>query len=350
MYNIIIFISLIVVIFYLYKNKKTQDSSILPSTLPAGKHNAFKSSEQFADFGSKLYEARSPQFAGKNYSPEIERSSLLSRLSKFKPMVRSAQGVGAGGNLVSGEYDTSYVSVPAEISSTQSSMSPPFFVRPGMTATGTIESKRVTPFAQQSASFGQRIQSALSSGRFQAPASVGSIGPVAGFQQMRRTGSFTFPRYTATNVQAPANYNSSAVTSANMQIGAPPAVPIYSQQPVYYPAGTPGTVVLYGNQAVPIAPPPVVAPQAAGNPPEVIIGSLVNYVDQIYMPLYMAESPESDGYYFFTKTADNPINYIPVYLNGKSCLDFGGCSELLDGYNVYIPQFDRNFIVKIGSY
>lgn len=342
MYKIIIFILLIVVIFYLYKNKKAQDSSILSTILPAEKEqNAYKSSEQFADFGSKLYEARSPQFAGKNYSPEMEGSSLLSRLSKFKPMGRPAQDFGAGG------YDASYVSVPAEIPSTQSSLSPPFFVRPGMTATGKIEAKRHAPFAQQSASFGQRIQSALSSGRFQAPASVGSIGPVGGFQQMRRAGAFSLPRYTAPNVRAPANYNSSAVPGANMQIAAPSAVPIYSQQPVYYPAGTPGTVVLYGNQAVPIAPPP---PPVGGTPPEVIIGSLVNYVDQIYMPLYMAESPESDGYYFFTKTADNPMNYIPVYLNGKSCLDFGGCSELLDGYNVYIPQFDRNFIVKIGAY
>ena len=117
--------------------------------------------------------------------------------------------------------------------------------------------------------------------------------------------------------------------------------PVVYQQPIYYPAGTPGTVVVYNQQAVPVVNSTI---QESG---EQQIGYLVNYLDQMYLPLYRIALEDPSIGIFYTRTNDQAQAVLPIYFNGANCTDPSGCVNLINRDKVYIPQFDRTFHVSV---
>ncbi len=427
MYKIFIFIVLIIISLYFYQKKSNESFQIArygrghksPHDLlhvnqleknPNFIQEPFDTSnEQFQDLRSKLYEASSPQFVGKDYQRKKDYP-LLSRIPQISPIIQSKflrDGLGYGSQneqdnayslqLSDDSYSSQFLTLPAtesQKSRTKFDLSPSY-LRPGITSVGSYPKKKHTFFKRNiktPSEYESHIQNNLPFAYQNCPYSNSSKcsskmhAPDAQFKTARNSASAAYsmdkkfarktqmlPQQMLPQQMLPQQMLPQQILPQQMlpqqmlpqqmlpqqmlpQQMLPqqmlPQQMLHTEQPIYYPAGTPGTVVLYNNQAVPIIQTPMSSNQNTPmfiDPSETVIGSLVNYVDQMYMPLYMKESPYEDGYIFYTKTVDDPLNIIPIYLNGKNCLDFGGCNDLLDGYNVYIPQFDRNFIVKIGS-
>jgi hypothetical protein len=116
MYKIFIFIVLIIISLYFYQKKSNESFQIarygrghkLPhhslyfNQLDKNKnfiHEPFDTSnEEFMDLRSKLYEATSPQFAGKDYEKKKDYP-LLSRIPHISPIIKSKflrDGMGFG--------------------------------------------------------------------------------------------------------------------------------------------------------------------------------------------------------------------------------------------------------------
>lgn len=116
-----------------------------------------------------------------------------------------------------------------------------------------------------------------------------------------------------------------------------PISPVITQ-PIYYPVGTPGSVVVYDGNVVPIVP-------SLNVPGENQIGFLVNNFDQMYLPLYRLNTDIPDRYIFYAKSQNKNSTMIPIHSGGINCLERGGCPHLANNQQVYIPRFDRNFRV-----
>lgn len=119
--------------------------------------------------------------------------------------------------------------------------------------------------------------------------------------------------------------------------------PVVYQQPIYYPSGTPGTLVVYDQQAVPI----VVNSENSTISGEERIGYLVNYLDQMYLPLFKLNTGDGSKNIYYTKSVDDTQTILGIYFNGINCTDPSGCIPLRSRDQVYIPQFDRTFYVSL---
>lgn len=82
-----------------------------------------------------------------------------------------------------------------------------------------------------------------------------------------------------------------------------------------------------------------------GEEPYTQIGILSN--DGVVMPLYGRPLYRgSTKWNYYTETTDNVRVRVPLEIENKDCMSFG-CSELYDDDNVFIPEFNATFSVKI---